>query len=278
MLWLIVYKGALVLIFTIRQIIIQIEEVMLALVVVGRDDHVVAILLAQIVVIVFNTHHLMTFELEGLWRAQHGFRNHTLHPVVIVEHQVRLVVVVGQIGSPQLTARPLVGEASLDEQDGPRTGSMAMLIGVAMQEIEQFVERLVTGHGHLLGEARGGDAVDGEHVDIDACYIVAVCALYQGGAAVDNLPEAARVGGRGLDAQGLQRLGQPLMGMHHETVVVRTGHADVHVVVPGDEPLVADGTQHGACPTVVSDVVRLTDTVYRQQDLQNVPMEGFYIV
>jgi hypothetical protein len=66
--------------------------------------------------------------------------------------------------------------------------------------------------------------------------------------------------------------------MHHETVVVRTGHADVHVVVPGDETLVADGSQHGACPTVVSDVVRLTYTVYRQQDLQNVPMEGFYIV
>jgi hypothetical protein len=66
--------------------------------------------------------------------------------------------------------------------------------------------------------------------------------------------------------------------MHHETVVVRTGHADVHVVVPGDEPLVADGTQHGACPTVISDVVRLADTVYRQEYLQDVLVECTDIV
>jgi hypothetical protein len=68
------------------------------------------------------------------------------------------------------------------------------------------------------------------------------------------------------------------MGMHHKAVVVGTGHADVHIVVPGDEALVTDGTQHGACPTVVLDVVLTADTVYRQKYLQNVLMEGFYIV
>ena len=66
--------------------------------------------------------------------------------------------------------------------------------------------------------------------------------------------------------------------MHHKTVIVGTGHADVHIVVPGDEALVTDSPQHSACPTVVLDVVLTTDTIYRQQDLQNVLMQGFYIV
>ena len=102
--------------------------------------------------------------------------------------------------------------------------------------------------------------------------------FYQGGAAVHNLPETAWVGGRGLDAQGFEGRRQPLMGMHHKAVIVGTGHTDVHIVVPGDEALVTDSPQHGACPTVVLDVVLTTDTIYRQQDLQNVLMQGFYIV
>jgi hypothetical protein len=68
------------------------------------------------------------------------------------------------------------------------------------------------------------------------------------------------------------------MGMKHKSIVVGAGHADVHIVVPGDEALVTDGTQHGACPTVILDVVLTADTIYRQQNLQDVLMEGFYIV
>ena len=153
-----------------------------------------------------------------------------------------------------------------------------MLIGVAMQEIEQFVEGLVTSHSQFPGHLGFGDAVDGEHVDIDTRHIVAVRTLNQGGAAVDNLAEATWIGGRCLDAKGFERLGQPLMGVHHETVVVGTRHADVHIVVPRDETFVTDGAQHRARPTVVSDVVRLTDSVYRQKYLQNMLVECIYIV
>ena len=251
---------------------------MLPLVVVGRNHHVVTIFLAQVLVGMLHPHHRMTFKLHRLWRAQHGFRNHTLHPVVIVEHQVRLVIVVCQIGSPQLAPCPFVGEAALNQQHRPGAGPAAVLIGVAMQEIEQFVECLVTCHRQFLCHAGSGDAVDGEHVDINTCDIVAMGTLNQGGAAVDNFSEAARIGGRRLDAQCFERLWQPLVGMGHETVVVGTGHADVHVVVPGDEALMPHGAQHGARPAVVSDVVLSTDTVYRQKDLQNMLMECLYIV
>ena len=102
--------------------------------------------------------------------------------------------------------------------------------------------------------------------------------LNQSGAAVNDLAEATRESLACLYAQGFQWLRQPFSGMGHETVVVRTGHTDVHIVVPGDESFVTNGSQHGAGPAVVSDVVRLTNTVYRQKDLQNMLMECFYIV
>ena len=147
-----------------------------------------------------------------------------------------------------------------------------------MQEIEQFVAGFIARYCQPPHQGIGGHAVDGEHVNIDASQIVAMRTLNQGGAAVDNLAEAARIGGRCLDAKGFERLGQPLVSVHHETVVVGTGHADVHIVIPGYETLVTDGAQHRTRPTVVSDVVRLTNTVYRQKYLQNMLMECFYIV
>ena len=153
-----------------------------------------------------------------------------------------------------------------------------MLVRVAMQEVEQFVAGFIACDSQSFHQGVGGHAVDGEHVDIDASQIVAVRTLNESSAAVDNLAEAAWVGGRCLDAKGLEGFRQPFLGMHHESVVVGSGHADVHVIVPGDEALVTDGTQHCARPTVVSDVVRLTDTVYRQEYLQNMLMEGLYIV
>ena len=153
-----------------------------------------------------------------------------------------------------------------------------MLIGVAMQEIEQFVAGFIARYCQPSHQGIGGHAVNGEHIDIDTSQIVAVRTLNQGGAAVDNLAEATWIGGRCLDAKGFERLGQPLMGVHHETVVVGTRHADVHIVVPRDETFVTDGAQHRARPTVVSDVVRLTDSVYRQKYLQNMLVECIYIV
>ena len=94
-------------------------------------------------------------------------------------------------------------------------------------------------------------------------------ALYQRRAAVHHLAEAAGKRLAGLYAQGFEGLGQPLVGMSHEAVVVRTGHADVHIVVPGYETMMANGTQHGACPAVIGHVVLAAHTVNRQQYLQN---------
>ena len=149
---------------------------------------------------------------------------------------------------------------------------MSVLIRVAVQEIEQFVEGLVTRHCQSLGHLVTGDAVDGKYVDIDAGEVVAVGTFDECGAAVDNLAKASGVGGGGLDAQGFEGRRQPLVGMYHKTVVVGTGHTDVHIVIPRDKAFVTYGSQHGASPTVVLDIVLTADTIDRQQDLQDVLM------
>ena len=85
--------------------------------------------------------------------------------------------------------------------------------------------------------------------------------LNQRGTAIDNLAKAARIMGVGLDRQGLEGLWQPFVGMHHQLVVVRTRHANVHIIVPGNKALVANGAQHGACPAIVGEMMFATDLV-----------------
>ena len=155
---------------------------------------------------------------------------------------------------------------------------MTMLVGVTVEEVKELVERLVASHGQALSQLVLRHAVDGKDIDIDACQIVAMLALNQRGAAIDNLAKAAREGGTRLDAQRFKGLGQPLVSMGHEAVVVGARHADVHIVIPRNETLVPHGTQHGASPTIVADVVFAANTIYSKQDLQDVSVQRFYIV
>ena len=62
-------ESAIVLIFPIRQIIVEIIKVMLALVVVRRYDHIITILITEIGIGLFHTHHNVAFEFDGLWCA-----------------------------------------------------------------------------------------------------------------------------------------------------------------------------------------------------------------
>ena len=57
-----------------------------------------------------------------------------------------------------------------------------------------------------------------------------------------------------------------------ELFVVGPGHEDVDVVVPGDEALVAHGTDEGAAAHPVAEVVFLTDLLEILEDFQ-----GFFL-
>ena len=62
----VVDESAVVLIVAIRQIIIEIIEVVLALVVVRRDDHVITILITEIGIGLLHTHHGVALKVNGL--------------------------------------------------------------------------------------------------------------------------------------------------------------------------------------------------------------------
>jgi hypothetical protein len=53
-----------------------------------------------------------------------------------------------------------------------------------------------------------------------------------------------------------------------QSVVVRARHHHVHVVVPGDEPAVADGTEQGAVGQVVGQSVGAAQRVQLAQDAE----------
>ena len=105
----------------------------------GRNDHIVTVFSAKILVVALHTHYLVSLEVEGLRSAQHILCYNATNAVVVVQHVFRLFVVVGQIGCAQLAACPLMGEEALDEQHGPRLGAMSVLVGIAVEEVEQLV-------------------------------------------------------------------------------------------------------------------------------------------
>ena len=59
-------ESAVILIFPVRQIIVEIIEIMLALVVVRRYDHIITILVSEIGIGLFHAHHDVAFEGDGL--------------------------------------------------------------------------------------------------------------------------------------------------------------------------------------------------------------------
>ena len=136
-----------------------------------------------------------------------------------------------------------------------------------MQEVEQLVNQFVASDCPATSQGRTRDTVNGKYVDIDTCNIVAMPTFDKRGAGINNLAKTAWEGVAGLDAQCLQRLWQPLTGMRHEAVVVRTRHADVHVVVPRNKPLVAHSAQHCAGPTIIPYFMLTTHMVYRKKNL-----------
>ena len=103
-------------------------------------------------------------------------------------------------------------------------------------------------------------------------------ALNQRGAGILDFTEGTWVVGIGLGTNGLEWLGQPLVGMRHQCVVILTGHGDIHIIIPGNKALVAHCTQHGACPEIIAQVVFLTYFIDGLKNLQDVELKGTDIV
>ena len=66
----------------------------------------------------------------------------------------------------------------------------------------------------------------------------------------------------GNDLIGLR---QPLAPVADKLLVVRTWHADIHIVVPRYKALMAHSSKHGACPEIIAQPMLTADAVYSLQ-------------
>ena len=84
--------------------------------------------------------------------------------------------------------------------------------------------------------------------------------LDEGGVGSLDLAEGQGVGGIILGADQFEGGGEPF-GMGDEPLIVFAWHGHIGIIVPGDETLVADGSEHRACPEVIRELVLSADLV-----------------
>lgn len=118
------------------------------------------------------------------------------------------------------------------------------------------------GMGQLLGPQM--DVLEGEDVDIDPAlleYLVVGTGFFEQGMTVAQLgkqKEVVLVGIVGLQGDVLRQF----TGQHlHQAQVVVVEQAHVKVIVPGDETVVANGTQQRASIKEIGNVVFATDAI-----------------
>ena len=161
--------------------------------------------------------------------------------------------------------------------DLPQEGHHALLEAGLAADLELAGEPLVRGHGpvegdllHHLDALLGGvDAVQDEDVDKDAPVAVAAFFHTQGPDVVD-LREIQRIilvgpAGQDLVVRVVIFLAEPL--------VVRAGHPDVDVVVPGNVSLVPDGAEQGTIGQIVPQPLLVAEALHVLQDVHHVDEE-----
>ena len=61
---------------------------MLTLVVVGWYYHVIAILIAQILIVMFYAHNLMSIEIKWLWSAKNMLGHYATYTIILIKNIV----------------------------------------------------------------------------------------------------------------------------------------------------------------------------------------------
>ena len=113
---------------------------------------------------------------------------------------------------------------------------MAMLVGVATDKIEQFLEPLVAGEMQTAAQWAGGHAIQGEDIDIETAEVTQMGTLDEGGVGSLDLAEGQGVGGIILGADQFEGGGEPF-GMGDEPLIVFAWHGHIGIIVQGMKPL-----------------------------------------
>ena len=93
-----------------------------------------------------------------------------------------------------------------------------------------------------------------------------------------HFSESTRIVWRIVGTNRFIGLRQPLTGMLHQQIVIRTGHTDIHIVIPRDESLMTHGTEHGSCPEIITQIVIFAYLVNGLKYFQNMQLQGPYFV
>ena len=155
---------------------------------------------------------------------------------------------------------------------------MSVAVGVAVHKIEQLFEAVIAHAAHPAPESVGTMAVKGEDVNITAAEVIEVTALDEGCAVVLNFAKWKGIGGVVLGADKLQMLGQPFFAMLDKTLIIRTRHRAIQVIVPGDEASVADGAQQGATADAIAQAVLTAHLVELEENIQESMLKVLYVI
>ena len=226
----------------------------------------------------FRTHHRFPFKADGSGGAEGLSWHDALPSVVVVHHQCRLVEVVGFLHAPHLLLHLFQRVELAAQQGNPRGRAMTVSIGVTAEEILHLLQIEVSGKVPPLHPRVGGHAIQRKHVDVDAAQILQVHPFDERGAGILNLGKRERIRLVRLITDHLERGGHPFLGMRHQQVVVPARHADVEVVVPWDEPLVAHGSQQGACNDVIAQSMLAAHLMDAYKDAQDAQLQWPYVV
>src|SRR3712207_3247554 len=108
---------------------------------------------------------------------------------------------------------------------------------------------------NMAGNGVARHAVQGKHVDRKSTHEVETPSQDIRGILVLNTCEGIRIVSILHAAHQLQMVGEPLVGMRYEPVVVLTGQRHVGVIIPWNEALMPYGAQHGAGQKIITKPV-----------------------
>lgn len=86
----------------------------------------------------------------------------------MIHHQLLRMVSIFLLQRQQSVQYPLQGEAPSAQQGQPARRAVTMLVGVAAQQVDDFLVERVAGKMNALLQPVGSHPVDGEDIHVDA--------------------------------------------------------------------------------------------------------------
>ena len=207
-----------------------------------------------------------------------GFREYAMQTLGVIHGQFGLVVVITGQHPAYPPLQRLHGGQAACEQGYPRRRPVAVAVGIAVYPVEGLPQKTVVGVMHPSADDVLRHGIHGKHIHINAAQVTEMEPFDEGRRGILHLAERQGVCLVVLRTDKLIGLGQPFAAVLDEPLIVRTRDHHVHVIIPGNEALVADGTQKAAVEDAIGDVVLTEGAVHHLHDFQHAHLQRTNIV